>query len=224
MNKNFRHYYIEYLSNFTEGYYIVALFFFFSGGSSLLYQVIWVRFLSLFFGSDVYATTITLTIFMAGLAIGSQCAGIIGDRILSPILVYAILEILTGITASLVPYILSGSHGIYQSIYNSYFDAMPWLYNGFRVIIAAITIILPATLMGATLPILARYSINTEDQLGLRAGNLYAINTVGALVGTLLTGFVLLPMFGMAETMTIGVLINVSIGFGSIIMHFLKVL
>ena len=59
---------------------------------------------------------------------------------------------------------------------------------------------LPTTLMGATLPMLARYAVAEERQIGRRIGLLYAMNTAGAVLGALLTAFVLLPEFGLRRT------------------------
>lgn len=193
-------------------YSIILLFFVLSGASSLLYQVVWVRLLSLFFGSDVYSATITLSVFMAGLALGSRLAGLVGDRVRNPLLVYGALEILTGVAALFVPHILTSFQSVYQQIYNNDFDTAPWLYHGFRAAVAAATLIVPTTLMGATLPLLVRYTASREADLGQRAGSLYAVNTAGALMGALVTGFVLLPLFGVAHTVVLGVAVNLLIG------------
>ena len=73
---------------------VISILFFLSGFTALVYQIIWMRQLSLFFGSDVYATTITLGTFMGGLSIGSYISGLVGDSFKKPILIYGIVEIL----------------------------------------------------------------------------------------------------------------------------------
>ena len=64
---------------------IISILFFLSGLTALVYQIIWMRQLSLFFGSDVYAATITLGTFMAGLSLGSYISGSLGDNFKKPI-------------------------------------------------------------------------------------------------------------------------------------------
>src|SRR3712207_3570059 len=71
---------------------LVGLFFL-SGASGLIYQVLWVRLLSLTFGVTVYAVTVVLASFMAGLAIGSFVGGRVAERIERPLLAYGVIEI-----------------------------------------------------------------------------------------------------------------------------------
>ena len=71
--------------------------------TALVYQIIWMRQLSLFFGSDVYAATITLGTFMGGLSIGSYISGLVGDSLKKPILIYGIIEILIALSAIIFP-------------------------------------------------------------------------------------------------------------------------
>jgi hypothetical protein len=78
---------------------LVAGLFFFSGLAALVYQVTWMRYLALFFGSDVYSAAITLSVFMAGLSLGSYLAERLDGRITQPLFVYSLIEILIGIYA-----------------------------------------------------------------------------------------------------------------------------
>jgi spermidine synthase len=197
---------------------LLFIVFFFSGLSSLIYQVAWVRILSLFFGSDVYSTSITLSVFMAGLAIGSGLASVLGDQSRRPLIIYGVFEVAIGVSALAVPLILAALQSEYKAVYNAYIDGAPFLYHGFRSIIAMSALLLPTLLMGATLPLLVRHFVERQELLGRRAGTLYAINTLGALVGTLLAGFVLLPTFGVSTTIQIAVLVNLLLGVVAIAM------
>ena len=78
----------------------------------------------------------------------------------------------------------------------------------FYLISAFVALALPTTLMGATLPMLARYAVAEEAQIGRRIGLLYAMNTAGAVVGALLTAFVLLPELGLKRTIWVGAALN----------------
>ena len=79
------------------------------------------RQLSLFFGSDIYAASITLGTFMAGLSLGSYISGSLGDNVKKPILIYGILEIFIALCALLFPLIIFGMDETFRFIYQNYF-------------------------------------------------------------------------------------------------------
>ena len=153
----------------------VALLFLLSGATSLAYQVGWTRMLSLFFGSDVYAAAITLSVFMGGLSLGSWVAGRWGDRLRRPLLVYGACEIAIAGSAYLFPFILGGFENAYQDIYRNQFETHPGLYHGFRLLIAAAALSVPTLLMGATLPLIVRQFAVRPEILGLQAKLLHAL-------------------------------------------------
>ena len=191
---------------------IVGSLFVVSGATSLVYQVVWVRMLSLFFGSDVYAAAIMLSVFMGGLALGSWAAGAVADRVTKPLVIYGACEILIGLSALAFPEVLSAFRGTYQSIYRDSFESAPYLYHSFRIVVAAVTLLVPTALMGATLPLIVRQFAHRDDVLGRQVGVFYAVNTLGALLGALLTGFLLLPSFGVSTTVIGTVVLNLGIG------------
>jgi spermidine synthase len=193
------------------------VFFFLSGLVSLVYQVVWVRILALFFGSDVYSASTTLSVFMGGLALGSWLASRYADRIARPLLAYGICEIIVSLAALAVPTVLAALTGAYRLVYLGSFDSAPWLYHGFRVLVAATAMLVPTTLMGATLPLLVRAFARHMSDLGRHTGWLYALNTLGALVGSIAAGFVLLPMLGVASTIHTIVAVGLLVGAGSIV-------
>ena len=100
---------------------IISFLFFLSGLTALVYQIIWMRQLSLFFGSDIYAAAITLGTFMAGLSLGSYISGSLGDNLKKPILIYGILEIFIALCALLFPLIIFGMDETFRFIYQNYF-------------------------------------------------------------------------------------------------------
>jgi spermidine synthase len=185
--------------------------FFFSGFSSLVYEVVWMRHLSLFFGSDVYSAALTLSAFMGGLMIGSLLAGRYADRARSPLIWYGILEICIGGYALFFPNFLNMFAGEYRYIYQIYFAAAPWLYNSFRILVATITLLIPTTMMGSTLPLVVK-RFGKHKKIGKYSGFFYSINTFGALGGVLGVGFVLLPYLGIRATTLLACCINILIG------------
>lgn len=191
---------------------IVTFLFILSGATSLVYQVTWTRMLSLFFGSDVYAAAITLSVFMGGLSLGSWIAGRWGDRLGRPLLVYGWCEIAIAVCAYMFPVLLTGFEGVYQEVYRAKFEVLPGLYHGLRLVIAAAVLMIPTVLMGATLPLIVRQFAVSSGILGRRVGWYYATNTLGALLGTLAAGFILLPLIGVGRTMLAAILVNLAIG------------
>jgi spermidine synthase len=185
--------------------------FFFSGFSSLIYEVVWMRRLSLFFGSDVYSAALTLSAFMGGLTIGSLLAAKYSDRVKNPLIWYGLLEICIGLYALFFPNFLNMFAGEYRRIYQTFFATSPWIYNSFRILVAALTLLIPTTMMGSTLPLVVK-RFGKHRKIGKYSGFFYSINTFGALGGVLAVGFALLPNLGIRTTTLLACCINVFIG------------
>src|SRR5580704_365408 len=190
---------------------VMGVVFFFSGFSSLIYEVVWMRSLSLFFGSDVYSAALTLSAFMGGLTLGSLLAAKYSDHLKKPLIWYGLLEISIGLYALFFPNFLNMFSGEYRHIYQTFFETAPWLYNSFRILVAAITLLIPTTMMGATLPLVVK-RFAQQRGIGKYSGFFYSINTFGALAGVLGVGFLLLPNLGIRTTTLLACCINVTIG------------
>lgn len=195
----------------------MAVLFFCSGLSSLIYEVVWMRRLALFFGSDVYSAALTLSAFMGGLTLGSLLAARYVDRLRNLLVAYGVLEISIGVYAFFFPALLNAFSGEYRHIYQAFFEISPWRYNGFRILVAAITLLIPTTLMGATLPLIVQ-RCGARGKVGRASGFFYSVNTLGALSGVLLVGFVLLPRLGMTRSTWTACAINLAIGMGAILL------
>ncbi len=187
---------------------LVLWFFFLSGLSGLVYEVVWARLLERVMGATVYSITTVLTVFMAGLALGSFIAGKIIDRRSDPLRVYGILEGLIGVFCLLVPVIVAATIPIYRAAYQG-FEATFHTFSLIRFLISGIVLLIPTTLMGATLPVLSKYFTTKYDNLGMTVGRLYAVNTFGAVIGSFAAGFVLMPRFGIIGTVFIAAGINI---------------
>lgn len=187
---------------------LVLWFFFLSGLSGLVYEVVWARLLERVMGATVYSITTVLTVFMAGLALGSFIAGKIIDRRSDPLRVYGVLEGLIGVFCLLVPVIVAATIPIYRAAYQG-FEATFHTFSLIRFLISGIVLLIPTTLMGATLPVLSKYFTTKYDNLGMTVGRLYAVNTFGAVIGSFAAGFVLMPRFGIIGTVFIAAGINI---------------
>ncbi len=188
--------------------------FFLSGVAGLIYEILWVRMIDKVIGSAPFAVATVLSIFMGGLALGSYVAGKYIDRIPSKsnlLSLYGMVEVAIGICALLIPLFTIMAKPIYAIAYNYLFQHF-WTYQIFAFLGCSLLLIIPTSLMGATLPILCRLYVTHLGHIGSRTGRLYGINTVGAAVGALLCGFVLINSLGAQGTLFVAVGINVSVG------------
>lgn len=181
--------------------------FFASGISGLIYQIVWVRMLSRIMGSTTYAVAIVVAAFMAGLALGSFIWGRYGDRSRRPLLLYARLELAVGVIALAVPWLLQAAVALYSFVHQmTEGSAAPVVLA--RVLILFVCIMIPAVFMGGTLPVLTAHLVREKKDFGASFSLLYGINTLGAVGGVLLAGYVTLGLWGERATILIGAGIN----------------
>jgi spermidine synthase len=181
---------------------VVLACFFLSGASGLILELIWTRMLTLVFGSTTLAVSTVLTAFMGGLGLGSLLAGRLADRLRDPVRAYALAEAAIGAYALVVPWVVVSYPALNRTLWAGLGDHYP-LLSLLRFVASAGLLILPTTLMGATLPVLSRYFVQRPfelGRLGQRLGTLYAVNLFGAVAGAFLAGFVLLPLCGVRTT------------------------
>lgn len=190
---------------------LVLLLFFLSGASGLVYQVVWTRQLALVFGISVFAVSAVLAAYMGGLALGSFYFGRVADRYRNPVRLYAWLEIGVGISALLMPLGFGAVEIVYLSVATPLEDQF-LLFNFTRAILAIVPLLVPTTLMGGTVPAIGRFLIRHPGEFGWNAGLLYGVNTFGAVVGTMLAGFLLVPSFSLHGVVFGAAVVNIAIG------------
>ena len=191
--------------------------FFLSGAAALMYEVVWVRSLSLIFGGTHLAVTTVLSVFMGGLALGSFLIGKRVDTIKNPLRLYGFLEIAIALFAFIFIILMK----IYPAIYIFLVQGKESsnLYLSFiRVVFAFVSLIVPTTLMGGTLPVLTRFVSRHPEKLATHLAFLYGINTLGAVAGTAATGFLLLRFYSVSTTLTVAILLNSLAGLVSILL------
>lgn len=195
------------------------VFFFFSGATGLIYQVLWTRRLTLTFGHTVLAVATVLTAFMAGLALGSMVAGRWTDR---PgeraggyfLGVYGYLEGFIGVWALLTLPLLALAESFYIGLASSGVSGLQLQVACFAA--AAVVLVPPTTAMGATVPILTRLLVTQPGEIGPILSRLYGLNTLGALLGAGLGGFLLLPTLGLTTSLVLTALVNGAIAYGAL--------
>ncbi len=186
-----------------------ALIFAASGAAALIYEVAWTRLLTLRLGHGVAATSTVLAAFMGGLAIGSAIGGRRAATFqpAGALRGYAGLELLIALLALLIPFGLLAFDPLLAAAYAD--GAGGAAFGALRLVTSLLLVSIPAAAMGATFPIASRWFVQQAGHAARDAGALYASNTVGAAIGALLAGFVLLPSLGLAGTTWVGVALNV---------------
>lgn len=189
----------------------VHLLFLLSGATALVYQVTWLRNLSLIFGASFEATSIVLAAFMAGLSAGGFVFARRAERTRHAFATYGLLELGVAAFALLVPALLAALDRAYQAAAVGSGGVTPGL-NALRVLMALAILFVPTFLMGGTLPVLTRGLVDRFGDFGVRLSWLYGINTLGAVVGAVMAGFVLMPALGVWHSQLLAAVVNVVIG------------
>ena len=186
---------------------MVLCAFFISGACGLIHEVAWTRLLRLVMGNTAFSITTVLCAFMGGLALGSFLGGRFIDRRKDPLRVFAFLEGTIAVYCLLLPWLIQGAEPIYRWIYQNT-HASFYLFSLIRFVFAGTVLLIPATFMGATLPVLSRFFVRSLDRVGYPVGLLYSINTFGAVLGGASAGFFLVPLLGVTLTIRTACLLN----------------
>jgi spermidine synthase len=180
-----------------------------SGCAALVYQIVWTRQISLVMGTTLEAVATVVATFMGGLAAGSMLAARLVDsrqRRSLPRL-YALLEGGIAALALCVPVLVAAGRPLLQALYRP--EAPSALSLGLaRFGVSLLALLPPTLLMGATLPLLVALAAPARDRVGPVSGMLYALNTVGAVVGALGSALVLLPSLGLFRTTLVAAALN----------------
>ena len=163
------------------------------------------------FGNTTQAVATVLSAFMAGLALGSYLFGALVDARRNPFLAYGLLEAGVGLYGLLIPRLFAFTQLAYIRL-SGLSDIAPALLTLAMFSLSFLVILVPTALMGATLPVLSRFCVTQVAGLGRRIGDLYAVNTLGAVVGSALTGFALIPWLGLRGSTRLAVGLNLAIG------------
>jgi spermidine synthase len=197
---------------------IIGLCFVLSGATGLIYEVLWARMLGLVFGATTLAVSTVLAAFMGGLALGSALAGRFAQRIRKPLSVYGSMEVLIALYALLVPLLFRLIDHVYaliwQQLQPGYFTFSLW-----RFALSGVVLLVPTSLMGATLPVLAVALVRSSGRDSNSVTRLYACNLAGAILGTLAAGFVLLPRLGVRFTIAVAATLNIIVGVIAILLQ-----
>jgi len=188
----------------------VAGLLFGSGFCALIYQICWLREFRLVFGASTAASAAVLAIFTAGLGVGGLVLGSRTDRQPHPLRFYATLEAIIAVAAATSPFLLALVRSIY--IWSGGSTSLGvFVATGMRLALCSLVLAVPTFAMGGTLPAAARAATQFGDRRGHAVAALYALNTLGAVAGTLLSTFFLLERLGTRGTLWLAAAINLAI-------------
>lgn len=195
---------------FSQLFDALLLLFFLSGASGLIYEVAWFRLLSLTFGVSVYAASAVLTAYMGGLALGSLAFGRIAARSRAPLRLFALLQAGVGLYALLTPLLFAQLTSVYVWAFRL-LQPGDGAFVALRVALAMLVLLPPTFLMGGTLPALSRLLAEREREHGRSLGTLYAVNTLGGVIGTLAAGIFLIQLVGTSATLALAGAIDLAV-------------
>jgi spermidine synthase len=181
-----------------------------SGFAALVYEIVWVRILGQIFGNTTFAIATVLAAFMAGLALGSYSFGRLAGRLQNDLLAYGTLEGLIGLYGLLILPLFGVVRRVYFAVY-PHVEAAPILSILVLFVLAFGLLMVPTVLMGATLPLLSRFFVTRLEQVGGRVGDLYAMNTLGAVAGCALAGYVMIPEMGLRASIFTAAAVNFAV-------------
>lgn len=184
-----------------------AALLFLSGSAALVFQVLWIKQLSLVVGVEVSAIAGAVSAFFLGLALGGWRLGRMADRQHRPVRFYALLETAVALSCVAVTLALAHSAALFVAV-ESFSPLVAWLMIGLMLVV-------PSFLMGGTLPVLLRAVHRQDTGVSRRGGVLYAANTCGAILGALLPAFFLIPRFGVQGAAYAAASLNVLAALGA---------
>ncbi len=195
--------------NITQKKYALYAIFVLSGIGGLIYESIWSHYLKLFLGHAAYAQSLVLIIFMGGMGLGAWLAARYSHRWKNLLLGYAVVELIIGLSALVFH---SSFVGFTRFSYDTVLPAIanPMFAELYRWVGSALMILPQSILLGMTFPILSAGLIRLLPQTsGPVLATLYFTNSLGAAIGVLLSGFVLIAAVGLPGTILTAGVINI---------------
>ena len=174
----------------------------FSGCAGLIYQVTWVRLLGLSLGSTSASVSTVISAFFLGLALGSYLTERITRNTQGSFVPYILVETLIGLFGLIsLPILLNLDHLL---VLAPAFGTSLTL----KFLLSASLLLVPSTCIGATFPIMAAIMVRKEGEIGAKISQLYGFNTLGAVFGASLGGFLIIPTVGLSGSIYLAATLN----------------
>lgn len=196
--------------------FFAGVLFLLSGAAALAYEVVWVKLLTLQFGNAAWSISTVVASFMAGLGAGGAWAGRRADRMQKPLRAYALLELGIALFGAVSVPLLKHIPQVLDPFYkltDGYFA----LFVLLQFLLSFAMLALPTFLMGASLPLLI-VAVSKEAAFRRSVALFYGINTLGAALGTLVAGFILLPALGISAAVWVAVAAGVLVAGGAMLL------
>jgi spermidine synthase len=181
-----------------------------SGAVSIVYEVGWTRSLALVIGSSTYAFTSMLVAFLVGIAGGSALySWLLGVRRASPA-TFGAIQVAIGVSVAITVL-------VFERIPELFLVAFRWTDSAtgvqvVQLVVSSATLLVSTLLIGATFPCAVAVAARSAARVGQDVGQIYSINTVGAIAGAGLAGFVLIPALGVQGSLKVGIAVNLLLG------------
>jgi spermidine synthase len=166
-----------------------------SGFCSMAYEVFWTRLLGLIIGPTTYSFSLVVSTFIVGLAIGNIIFGRLADRVKETFRLLVITQACAACLALLVSQFLGNSQ--------FFFSKLIYTFQGefnekilVQSVVMFFVLVGPTIFLGATFPLVNRIYARSLPEIGKTVGTAYAMNTVGAILGSFIAGFIFLPLLG----------------------------
>jgi spermidine synthase len=178
----------------TEGWHALIIFGI-SGFCAMAYEVIWTKLLGLLVGPTTYSFTIVLVTFITGLALGSIFFGWLGDRVRKVMNLLLSTQVAAALFALLVSQIMGNSQIFFAKLIVHFKDHFALLSLA-KAAALFLFMFFPTFSLGATFPLVGKLYTRSLARTGRSIGSAYAINSVGAVLGSFSAGFLLIPLMG----------------------------
>ncbi len=192
-----------------------------SGFCALGYEVLWTRVLSMVVGASVYGFTTMLAAFLTGIALGSKAYGLfmqfpgVRDSVERHVLGFGLVQMAIGLAALFVtihirnlPVDAFALEQYFGAVRLSSFETKQWA----NLALAFLYMVIPAFFMGLAFPLAGQVHAISRGMVGRAVGEILAYNTVGAILGAGLSGFVLIYVFGIERSLQMLTVINIGVG------------
>src|SRR5919109_234528 len=183
-----------------------------SGFAALSYEVIWTRALTFFIGNSTYAFSAMLTTFLFGLALGSLVCARLSDRRRNLLVLFGVLQLGIGMYALLtIPLLGKLFYGL--DVWWDGFSSASWGTPVWLKFAKTFMVMLPPTFcLGGTFPLVSKIVARGPQGIGRSIGNIYALNTLGAIAGSWIAGFIFIPVLGLQKSLVATALLNTAMG------------
>jgi spermidine synthase len=190
------------------------LIFFVSGFCAMAYEVLWTKLLGLVVGPTTYSFTIVLVTFIVGLALGNLYFGRMADRTRNPMVLLIATQLAAALLALLVSQLLGNGQLFFAKLIYTFREHFALLSLA-KAFVLFIFMAVPTFLLGATFPLVTKIYTRSVADVGRAVGVAYAVNTIGAVLGSFCAGFVLIPLVGKETGLRLVVALQIVIAAGT---------